>query len=345
MKAAFDANPQFLARISKLEGAHLFITGGTGFFGKWLLQSLAWVHSELNVDFRVTVLTRDPQRFINQTPELTQLSFLTLHPGDIQSFEFPKEKFSHLIHAATDANAQLISEKPLLILDTIIQGTRRALDFAVQAGVKRFLFVSSGAVYGRQLPEVSHITEDTLSGPDVHSPNSVYGESKRVAEYLCHAYFREFGIETVNARCFAFVGPYMQLNGHFAIGNFILDAMSQRPLHISGDGTPFRSYLYGADLAVWLLALLLDGTPSRSYNVGSETAISVAALAQLVQDVIDSPSTLGHPSLLAPDPASRMSERYVPSTQRIQTELGLKESIDLREAIYKTAQWARRVSS
>ncbi len=308
-----------------------------GFLGVCFLESLAWIRDEFKIGFSVTVLTRDPSVFIQKYPHLANLSFLNFQQGDIRSFEFSKQRFTHMIHAATEASAQLNAESPLFMFDTISEGTRRALDFAVHCNIPRFLLISSGAVYGQQPPEVTHISEDYRGSPDLMLLKSAYGEGKRVAEYLCAVYADRWGIEIPIARCFAFVGPYLPLNTHFAIGNFIRDALIGRSIRIGGDGTPFRSYLYGADLVVWLWVILMRGTSCRSYNVGSEVHISINELAHQVVDVI-------FPGLkieVAKDSNNQPPERYVPSTQRAQVELGLKQNFSLQESILRTAEWHR----
>ena len=175
--------------------------------------------------------------------------------------------FDYVIHAATAVRADLISQNPLDMLDTITLGTRHVLDMAVQCNVKRVLLTSSGAVYGRQPCDISAMGEDYLGALDVADPLSVYGHGKRIAELLCRIYKQQYGIEIVIARCFAFVGPYLDLGIHFAIGNFIRDGLRGDPIKVSGDGTAVRSYLYAADLAIWLWTLLLKATSGQVYNV------------------------------------------------------------------------------
>ena len=211
--------------------------------------------------------------------------------------------------------------------------------------MRRLLFVSSGAVYGRQPPELSHVGEEYLGAPDPCAPGSAYGEGKRAAELLCSLAARETGMEAVLARCFAFSGPYLPLDAHFAIGNFVRDALEGGPIRVAGDGSPIRSYLYGADLAVWLWTMLAQGKGGHPYNVGSERTVSIAELAQTVARVLGVAKGVEIAGRTVP---GRLPERYVPSTRRAREELGLSETFELEHAILRMAeeaQWRRSSSA
>jgi nucleoside-diphosphate-sugar epimerase len=321
-----------------LRGKRVFVTGGTGFFGCWLLESFCWANDHLDLHASATVLTRNPQAFALKAPHLAAHPAIQLHVGDARSFDFPAGEFSYVIHAATEASAQLNDENPLLMLDTIVGGTRHTLEFARRCGTPRFLLTSSGAVYGKQPPDLPHIPEDHVGAPDPLEPRSAYGEGKRLAEHLCALYVQQYGVQTKIARCFAFVGPYLPLDGHYAIGNFIRDGLRGGPIQVKGDGTPCRSYLYAADLAIWLWTILCKGESCRPYNVGAEQASSIAELAHLVATCFQ-PSPPVHVALQSQ--AGRLPGRYVPSAQRAMRELNLRQTVDLREAITRTIQWYR----
>jgi nucleoside-diphosphate-sugar epimerase len=316
-----------------LGGARLLITGGTGFFGGWLLETLA--HAvDAGLDARATVLTRDPSAFRLARPHLASHPAVTLLAGDVRTLEAPSERFSHVIHAATAASASLNTEQPGLMFDTIVEGTRRALATARATGARRLLLASSGAVYGRQPPELSHVPEDFPGAPVPGAAGSAYGDGKRAAEALCLEAFAAGGPEPVLARGFAFAGPYLPLDTHFAIGNFVRDALAVGPIRVGGDGTPVRSYLYGADLAGWLWTMLARGQPGRAYNVGSERAISILELAHLVARVLGCSRGV---EVAGTPVAGRPAERYVPSTRRARDELGLDEGWTLEEAVARMA--------
>lgn len=318
-----------------VKGARFFITGGTGFIGTWMLESFVWLNDQLDLGMSAVVLTRNAAAFADKVPHVASHPSIKLLQGDIRTFAFPEGRFSFVIHGATDASAKLNAEDPIRMFDTIVEGTRRTLDFAVQSGAKDFLFLSSGAVYGDQPPHISHWSEFDLNGPDCTNAGSAYAEGKRAAELLCTLYAKQHGIEAKLARCFAFVGPYLPIDSHFAIGNFIRDAMAKKPIHISGDGTPYRSYLYAADLTLWLWTILLRGHTGRPYNVGASQAISIAELAALVDTTLGGN---GIEIMQQPQPGA-IPKQYVPSVQRAETELGLTLTVTLEQAIIKTACW------
>ena len=320
----------------ELRGRRIFITGGTGFFGCWLLESFAWANDKLGLGASALVLTRDPDAFHRKAPHLVSHPAVHFHIGDMRSFEFPEGEFSHVIHAATETSINSDGPDPLLMFDSNVQGTRRVLEFARFCGAQRFLLTSSGAVYGRQPPRMTHIPEDYLGAPETVDTGSAYGQGKRVLEFMCATYAQKYGLEATIARCFAFVGPHLPLNANYAIGNFIRDALQGGPICVKGDGTPYRSYLYAADLAIWLWTILFKGKPCRPYNVGSEVDLTIADLAQEVARVVAPGAEVQIAKQRVP---GKPAERYVPSTQRAQTELGLRQNVMLQEAIKRTAYW------
>ena len=323
-----------------LRNARVFITGGTGLFGHWLLESLLHANRKLDLNVRATVLTRSAAAFRAKSPHITADPAITLLEADIRSFPFPadltEDPHTHILHAATDSGGQGADQPAYALAESILEGTRRTLHFALLTGARRLLYISSGAVYGRSSATETHIPETSTAGPDPLLLQSSYDEAKRISEHLCVAYSDGTQLETVIARPFAFVGPHLPLDAHFAIGNFVGSAISGTPIHIKGDGTPLRSWLYMADLAIWLWTLLLRAPANRAYNVGSEDAHTIAEAARLTA------STL-HPNLPiqidgTPIPGAPMNS-YVPSTARAREELGLQETIPLEEALKRTAAW------
>ncbi|MCB2061007.1 MAG: NAD-dependent epimerase/dehydratase family protein [Novosphingobium sp.] len=311
----------------ELAGARIFMTGGTGFIGRWMLEALA----RSGIDADVVLLSRDPAGFAAKAPHLADR--FALAEGDITSFAAPDGDFTHVIHAATDASADLNVGDPRRMFDTIVAGTRRALDFAHERSAQRFFFLSSGAVYGAQPAEMAHVGEDWWGGPDPRDPKSAYGEGKRAGETLCAIYGRQFGLDIVTARIFALLGPLLSLDIHFAAGNFIRDAMAGRTIRVESSGEAVRSYLYAADLTVWLWTLLIRGKAGAVYNVGSEEAVSIADLARRTAFVMRAP---GVQVLGKPDPGWNPG-RYVPSTEAIRRDLGVLPTTSLNEAIRRTA--------
>jgi nucleoside-diphosphate-sugar epimerase len=325
----------------ELRGERIFITGGTGFFGCWLLESFIWANDRLDLGAKAFVLTRRPEAFKAKAPHLALHPSISMFEGEVRDFDFPTGTFSHVIHAATEASDRLNTENPLLMLDTIVEGTRHTLDFSSGCDAKKFLLTSSGAVYGKQPVDMTHIPEEYFGAPDLLDPKSAYGEGKRMAEQLCTLY-SSLLFETKIARCFAFVGPYLPLDIHFAIGNFIRDALIGGPIVVQGDGTPQRSYLYAADLAIWLWTILFKGQSCRPYNVGSDESLSITKVASRVSELFQPKIKVeirGTPNQQKP------VERYVPDIQRAKQELGLKAEINLSQAIQKTIQFQHRAGA
>lgn len=326
---------------NEMRGERIFLTGGTGFFGCWLVESFCHTNRELGLRASMSILSRDPAHFAERCPHLAADAAVTVLRGDVRDFTFPTGEFRYILHAATEASAKQAAEEPLEMLSTILAGTERTLAFAGRCGARRFLLTSSGAVYGKQPADLTHVPETYAGAPDPVDAGSVYAEGKRASELMCALHqktvrARGQAFDAVIARCWAFTGEHLPLDAHFAIGNFIGDALAGRPIAIGGDGTPRRSYLYGADLAIWLWAMLFRAPSLVPINVGSGHDVSILELAERVREILDPriAITVGRRAVEGTPTA-----RYVPSVERAAELLGLRETVGLDEAIRRTAAW------
>jgi dTDP-glucose 4,6-dehydratase len=319
-----------------LKDSRILMTGGTGLFGKWLLAALIHLNGLHKLGIECEILTRDPDGFRRAMPALAAQHCLSLIKGDVRFFEFPKGRFTHVIHAATDSSRQG-QRDPVMLIDTIIAGTRRVLEFARRSRAGRVLLISSGAIYGQQPCNMERIPENYTGAYDPADPASAYAQAKRMAENIGAVYNKAYSMEVVIARGFAFVGPYLPLDTHFAIGNFIRDALESDVITVKGDGSPVRSYLYMADLAAWLLKLLLHGRGGAAYNVGSDAGINIADLAACVRDEL----APGKEIIVEGREMSTGTDRsrYVPSIDLARSELGLDVWTSLPEGVRRTARW------
>lgn len=325
----------------KLKHVRILLTGATGWFGTWLLDALVAANRSFELDLTILAMSRSPEHFRARHPALYAASEIEWIKADVRDWPVSlAHDVTHIIHAATEASAQLNQNQPDVMFNTIVDGTRNALRFAVQSSCRGFLLLSSGAIYGAQPVSVTHLSEDCMSAPDCTDVHHAYAEGKRAAEQLCAIWNTQHAVPTRIARCFAFVGPHMPLDTHFAIGNFIRDALTDRTIVIRGEGQPQRSYLYMTDLVLWLLAILLRGFDARPYNVGSDQSISLKQLAHKISLLSGSDAGTeiqGH--------TSKADRNYVPDVSRIVREMDVRTTVGLDDSIQRTYSWARRVSA
>ncbi len=322
-----------------MRGESIFLTGGSGLFGTWFVRSLLEANRRLGVAINVTILTRDRKAFMVRSPEFFGDGTVKLIEGDVVDFDFPDSTYSRIMHGATTSAYETFhGEDQLKKFYTVLRGTERVLQFAGRCRARKVLFLSSGVVYG-SCPETMESVPETWSGaPDTTDLSSALGQAKRAAEFLCAYYADKCGFNYTIARCFSFVGPGLPLDLHYAIGNFIRDALRSKEIVLKGDGSPVRSFLYLGDLVVWLQALLLNDGHAHVYNVGSDKAIAILDLARLVRD------------LLAPDKHVNVlgnrehnvgnfgRQCYIPDITRARNDLGLDVWTSLEQAVLKTAE-------
>jgi dTDP-glucose 4,6-dehydratase len=320
----------------QLRGGRVFLTGGTGFVGSWLLETFAHANRRLGLGARAVVLSRDAGAFAARVPHLAGDPAITFEAGDVRDVHHISGTFDAIVHAATSSalGSELSARETL---ETIVDGTRSVLELGRRSGSIPFLLTSSGAVYGKQPPALERIDEAYLGGPDQLATAFAYNEAKRLAELSCAIASESGGPRAKIARLFAFVGPYLPLDRHFAVGNFIGDVLAGRPIAVRGDGRAVRTYLYAGDLAAWLWRILVAGEAGRAYNVGGERTYSIADVARAVSEAGGGTSAVE----IAGTPSGAAAERYVPSTLRARSELGLAETVPFDDAVRRTLDWER----
>jgi dTDP-glucose 4,6-dehydratase len=312
-------------------GARLYVTGGSGFVGTWMLRTIAHANRRLEAAIHVEVLTRSPEDALRRAPDLSEDPNINLVRGDICA-PVSDGAYDAVIHAATPP-----ATHPDIVATTIDSARALIHNVISPSGDIPVLLTSSGAVYGRQPPKLIRIPETFMGGPDILDPQMSYHESKRVAElFFANAQAAGQGRAKI-ARLFAFLGPGLPLDAHYAAGNFINDLISRRPICIKGDGTPYRSYLYPTDMIVWMLAVFARGQDSRAYNIGSEESITIRDLARTIAATSDPPTAI----TITKAEVAATTERYVPDTTRIRDELGVQASLGLEEIIDRTLRFHR----
>jgi len=200
----------------ELEGVRMLITGGTGFLGRSLLDYLDTNIGSEDVDFGAWVLSRDPQKFLLMHPRYSRLSWLNFITGNLFHFS-SNVQFTHIIHAAADTHSLAPED---LWIKQLVDGTRIVLDHALVVGVKRVLFVSSGAVYGKQYGRKLLREEDALEVSACET-DGIYTHGKVLGEALCREYLTKFNLKSTIARCFSIISPHIPLDGPYAAGNFL----------------------------------------------------------------------------------------------------------------------------
>lgn len=321
----------------ELRGQSVFVAGGTGFFGMWLVESFLWCNEHLKLDAHMVVLSRDSERVYKRFPHLRLHRSLSFVCGDVRDFKFQRGSYAHIVHAAsTPLAAQTVGGQDDTF-ETIAEGTARVLEFAEFSQTKSILFVSSGAVYDsrnidRPILETDFSSDHIPAGLDPYARGKIEGEQLGIE--WAHRHNRSFKI----ARCFSFLGPCFPLEATYAASMFFRNALHSQPIQLTSAGTALRSYLYAADLAIWLWTILLRGKSCRPYNVGSSEGISVFDFASKVA----SHANAGAPILAGiSDSQSPPRQLYIPNVDRVKDELSLVQKVSLDDMIARTFAWYR----
>jgi len=312
--------------------ASLLIIGGSGFFGKSILDSYKRGLLDQWGITSVKVVARNAKALEHTNPELSDIT-IELINADIGTCDVLPNA-DYVIHAAASTDAAKYLEQPEIEKANIQAATYNYCRLAPRFHKNsKIIYCSSGAVYGQQPADLLQIPEDFEPGSveEMHETKRDYSAAKRDSEKAIQDLGR-VGLNVSIARCFAFIGAYLPRDQHFAIGNFIEDGLNNRPIEVKARHAVYRSYMYADDLVHWLMVICDNANLNCPiYNVGSDQAIAMNVLADLVGVKFN--NLIRKPGL-----SSNNIDRYVPSINKAKNELGIELSIDLDSAIDKTIQ-------
>lgn len=292
---------------TEFKNRHLLITGATGFIGGYLLELFSYLNEkEADNNTRITALVRDKERFYQRFPHLIDRADIDLLVCDLTEIKPLRAEKSpdYIIHCASEASPYHYLQQPADTISTNTLGTLLLLEMA-RSSQARFLYLSSGAIYGQSPQEV--LSEQDYGIVDPLDELACYSEGKRAGEAICMAYYRQHGLDIRIARASHTYGPGLELNDGRVFTDFMADALAGRDIYIKGCASDARPFCYISDLVEGLLRILLNGESGQAYNIGADSQITIAELAQLLCEISTHPISMRLPEQAISNPALRSS--------------------------------------
>jgi UDP-glucuronate decarboxylase len=337
---------------ASMSGGRLLLTGGAGFLGYYLVQSVLHWNKTRAAGAKIALTVYD--NYARGVPEwleaLGEHSYLQLRRLDLIE-PLPKDigHFDYIIHAAGIASPTYYRAQPLKCIDVNINGLRNLLDYAVaerDAGrpVRGFLFYSSSEIYGD--PDDSAIpTPETYRGNvSCTGPRACYDESKRIGETLCVVYAKQEGVPVRMARPFNNYGPGLKITDGRVIPDFAKDIFVGRDIIMLSDGKPKRTFCYATDAITGYFKVLMRGGDGEPYNIGIDNPeISIAELAELA--VRASADLFGYGGKVVLGRSTEADylidnpNRRCPAIDKARSQLGFDPKVSIEDGMYRSLIW------
>lgn len=319
-----------------LKNQKILITGGTGFIGKWICEMVSFLNTNFNFNTHLYLIGRDIESFSNDVPHLVKKNFISLIEQDVRNLHDLPNDVNWVIHAAASPDSRVHVSQPLRTIETIYRGTNLVLDYCFRLpALNKIIHLSSNQVYGK-IEGQKLIREDMFGVIDPTNFSNIYAEAKRVSESICSIHRNQNSLPIVICRPFSFIGPYQNIDKPWALNNFIRDAILGGPIRILGDETVIRTYLYGSDMAYWLLSLLIYGKDGDSYNLGSDQEITLRDLAEKINKIFSN-------RLIIQNKSSKdnyiNSMKSLPDFSKIKKDINLITSVNIDAALQNTIKW------
>lgn len=318
--------------IEKIFNKSVLVTGATGTIGSFVADMLIRFNQQNKANISLYLAGRNLQRLQKQFGYYDNVNFLQYDM--MKPIEFDVS-IDYIIHAAGNAHPAAFNGNPVETIIGNIESTFRLLEYLREHHGKRFLYVSSGEVYGQGDVSLDSFEEDYVGYVNVLASRSCYPLSKRTTENLCGSYYKQYEIETVIVRPCHTYGPCMTETDNRAHVQFFHNALAGENIVLKSAGNQMRSYNYVGDCASALLTVLINGVPGEAYNLANpESRLTIAQLADKI-------ASAGGQRVIFEDPSSGDIANQSPiakqvlNTQKIE-KLGWIPAFNIEEGIVHT---------
>ena len=314
----------------------ILLVGGTGFIGKWLVMTFNQLNKKYKTNITIFILTRDKYKFLKHYSEFKKIKSVIFIQGDILNFKIKNIDFDYIIHAGSDLKVEKKDQGKYLKELSI--GSKRIFGIKNKKIKTRILFLSSGSVY-KNNNATNKIGESKFYLPSKFPIDNTYAFGKILAEIFAKLFIKFKNKNIIIVRGFSFVGPYQQFERGFAITDFIKDSLENKDIKLNNGNNIFRSYLYIADLIIWLLHILVRSKKGEIYNVGSDKEINLTKLSKKIIKINKSGS-----KVIKNNNQNKKINYYVPNIDKAKKKFNLRVWTSLEHSIDKTTTWFKSLS-
>ena len=273
--------------IQELCGKTILISGATGMLASYVVYFLIWLNENKQANINIIALARNLKKCQERFGQYLERDYFYLRMDNILEPIGIEDDIDYIIHAASLASPQYYGPKPVDVAAPNVIGTYNLLELARHKRVKRFLFFSSGDVYGKMPIGIGIFSEKEMGTTDPLAPHSCYGESKRMGETFCVSYFRQYGVPAIIARIGHTYGPTMDIYSDPRVfASFMKNIYEGHDIVMRSDGRAKRPFCYITDAVAAYLLMLLRGESGNAYNVcNTDQFISINELAEVMVNI------------------------------------------------------------
>ena len=265
----------------KLSGCNILVTGGTGLIGSCLVDNLMMNPYK---DYQVFAMGRNQNRATSRFNRFNEDPTFHFLSGDVTEPLRSDTPFHYIIHAASNGSPNFFVNNPVEVMKSNLNGVSTLIEYGLRHDLKRFLYVSSGEVYG--VNEAKVLDENSYGYVDILNTRSCYPSSKRAAETLAMCYAGEYGVDVVVARPCHTYGPYFTESDNRVYAQFIRNVLNNQDIVMKSAGTQYRSWCYVEDCVNALLYILLKGKSGEAYNIADKSSVvTIRELAEMIAHI------------------------------------------------------------